>query len=100
MSFIQQLSTLGVHRDFPSARVASTYRHLFTRTAYFLQSAELLPDLKTSKNLRVNTETGLVAPISSHIGLKISYVIRFDNLPEPGFKKTDRLLTSGVQITY
>ena len=60
----------------------------------------MLPDLKTSENLRVNTETGLVAPISSHIGLKISYVIRFDSLPEPGFRKTDRLLTSGVQITY
>lgn len=100
ISFIQQLSTLGIHDDFPSARVSSTYKHLFTKTAYFLQSVEVLPDLEASKNLRVNTETGLVAPISSHIGLKLSYVIRFDNLPEPGFKKTDRLLTSGVQITY
>jgi putative salt-induced outer membrane protein YdiY len=100
ISFIQQLSTDGVHDDFPSARLASTYKHLFTETAYFLQSVELLPDLETSKNLRFNTETGLVAPISSHIGLKISYVIRYDNLPEPGFEKTDRLLTSGIQITY
>jgi putative salt-induced outer membrane protein YdiY len=100
ISFIQQLSTDGVHSDFPSARLASTYKHLFTETAYFLQSVELLPDLETSKNLRFNTETGLVAPISSHIGLKISYVIRYDNLPEPGFEKTDRLLTSGIQITY
>jgi putative salt-induced outer membrane protein YdiY len=100
ISFIQQLSTLGTHDDFPSARIASTYKHLFTQSAYFLQSVELLPDLQTSDNLRFNTETGLVAPISSHIGLKISYVIKYDNLPEPGFEKTDRLLTSGVQITY
>jgi putative salt-induced outer membrane protein YdiY len=100
ISFVQQLSTDGVHDDFPSARLASTYKHLFTETAYFLQSVELLPDLETSKNLRFNTETGLVAPISSHIGLKISYVIRYDNLPEPGFEKTDRLLTSGIQFTY
>ncbi|HET7553102.1 MAG TPA: DUF481 domain-containing protein [Gemmatimonadaceae bacterium] len=100
ISFIQQLSTDGVHDDFPSARIASTYKHLFTETAYFLQSAEVLPDLERSKNLRLNTETALVAPISSHIGLKISYVVRFDNLPEPGFEKTDRLLTSGIQITY
>jgi putative salt-induced outer membrane protein YdiY len=100
ISFIQQRSTEGVHEDFPSARIASTYKRLFTKTAYFLQSVELLPDLETSKNLRLNTETGLVAPISSHIGLKISYVVRFDNLPEPGFEKTDRLLTSGIQITY
>lgn len=100
ISLVQQLSTEGVHDDFPSARIASTYKHLFTETAYFLQSVELLPDLETSKNLRLNTETGLVAPLSSHIGLKLSYVVRFDNLPEPGFEKTDRLLTSGVQITY
>jgi len=100
ISLVQQLSTTGVHNDFPSARIASTYKHLFTQSAYFLQSVELLPDLETSKNLRLNTETGLVAPLSSHIGLKLSYVIRFDNLPEPGFEKTDRLLTSGVQITY
>jgi putative salt-induced outer membrane protein YdiY len=100
ISLIQQLSIDGVHDDFPSARIASTYKHLFTESAYFLQSVELLPDLERSKNLRLNTETGLVAPISSHIGLKISYVIRLDNLPEPGFEKTDRLLTSGVQITY
>jgi putative salt-induced outer membrane protein YdiY len=38
--------------------------------------------------------------LSTNIALKVSYVIRFDNLPEPGFKKTDRLLTSGVQVTF
>jgi len=38
--------------------------------------------------------------LSQHIFLKLSHVIRFDNLPEPGFRKTDRLLTSGIQITY
>jgi hypothetical protein len=64
-SFIQQLSTLVTHRDFSSARIAPTCKRLFTESAYFLQSAEALPDLK-AKDLRVNTERGPVAPISSH----------------------------------
>jgi putative salt-induced outer membrane protein YdiY len=61
---------------------------------------EILPDLKVAKNLRFNTETALVASLSANIALKVSYVVHFDNLPEPGFKKSDRLLTSGVQVTF
>ena len=42
----------------------------------------------------------LVAPLSDVIALKLSYAIRFDNLPEPGFEKTDRIFSSGVQVTF
>ena len=28
------------------------------------------------------------------------YVIQYDKLPEPGFKTTDRFLTSGLQIVF
>lgn len=100
ISFVQQHSIVGANDNFPSARIAGLYQHNFTRLAFFKQGVELLPDLKTSQDLRVNTESDFVAPLSQHISLKLSYVIRFDNLPEPGFKKTDRLLTSGIQITY
>lgn len=100
ISIVQQHSITGLNDNFPSARIAALYQHNFTKLAFFKQAAELLPDLKTSENLRVNTESDVVAPLSQHISLKLSYVIRFDNLPEPGFKKTDRLLTSGIQITY
>lgn len=45
-------------------------------------------------------ETSLVAPLSSRIAFKAGYVIRFDNAPEPGFAKTDRFLTSGLQVVF
>ena len=35
----------------------------------------------------------------SLLALKVSYAIRFDNLPEPGFETTDRLLTTALQLT-
>jgi putative salt-induced outer membrane protein YdiY len=59
----------------------------------------VLPDLETSKDLRVNSETAIVAPLSARFAVKLGYLIRFDNLPEPGFRKTDRLFTSGLQVT-
>lgn len=99
-SYTEQHSTTGVEDDFPAGRLAGTYTHTFSKTASFRQAVEVLPDLKVSKNLRVNTETALVASLSANIALKFSYVVHFDNLPEPGFKKSDRLLTSGVQVTF
>lgn len=90
----------GSTASFTAARAAATYKHMLNKTAYAQEAAEVLPDLQHSKNLRINSATDLVAPISAVISLKVGYVIRFDNLPPPGFKKTDRILTTGVQITF
>ncbi len=90
----------GGYQTFPSARASSTYRQNFTSTAYVQQAVEVLPNLRESKDLRINTESSLVAPISTRIGLKMSYVLRYDGLPQPGFKTTDGILTTGLQITY
>lgn len=95
----QQRSTLDVNDNFTSARTAGLFQHNFKPTAYFLQTIEVLPNLETSEDLRINTETALVAPLSKRFAVKLSYVIRYDKLPEPGFKKTDRLFTSGLQVT-
>jgi putative salt-induced outer membrane protein len=89
----------GTTASFASARAAVAYKHMLNKTAYAQEAAEILPDLQHSQNLRVNSATDLVAPLSTVISLKVNYVIRFDNLPPPGFKKTDGILTTGVQIT-
>ena len=99
-SFTQQVGTDGIQQNFPSARGAMSWRHGFTASAYFTQQLEYIPNLKETEDWRVNTESALVAPLSAKIGLKLAYVIRYDNLPQPGFRSTDRLFTSGIQITF
>ena len=84
--------------SFTAARGAATYKHMLNQTAYAQEAAEVLPDLQHSKNLRINSSTDLVAPLSAVVSLKVGYVIRFDNLPPAGFQKTDRILTTGIQI--
>ena len=84
--------------SFTAARGAATYKHMLNQTAYAQEAAEVLPDLQHSRNLRINSSTDLIAPLSAVISLKVGYVIRFDNLPPVGFKKTDRILTTGIQI--
>ncbi len=99
-SMTQQLAVGGGQQNFPSARAAGSWRHAFTEAAYFQQNLEYIPNLQEPLDWRLNTESSLIAPLSARIGLKLSYVIRYDALPEPGFTDTDRLFTTGLQITF
>jgi putative salt-induced outer membrane protein len=96
----QEADVDSVHQSYPSARAALSYKHQFSKLAYFHQFLEYIPNLQTSGSYRFNTESSLVAPISAHIGVKVAYAIRFDSRPQPTFGTTDRLLTTGIQISY
>ncbi len=102
----QQRNIDGTSDHFNSLRGATSWKHAFARDAYFFQSLEALPNLDDRDDLLVNSETAVVAPISSHIGMKFSYVVRFDNQPALNatgtapLRKTDRILSSGIQISF
>ncbi len=99
-SITQQLGTDDVQRNFPAARAAGAWRHAFTAASYFQQNVEFIPNMRDGEDWRFNSESSVVAPVSAMIGLKLSFVLRYDNLPEPGFMDTDRLFTTGIQITF
>lgn len=80
-------------------RAASAYTHKFGPKASFAQSIELLPNFRDPEDLRINTESAILAPITKDVGVKLSYVIRYDGLPNSGYQATDRLFTSGIQIS-
>jgi putative salt-induced outer membrane protein len=100
VSFIQQRSTARVDDTFAAGRAALSYQHSFTETATFVQTIEVLANLENSQDRRINSETSLTAPISQRIALKSAYLIRYDHQPEPGFKTTDRVFTTGIQIVF
>lgn len=99
IGFNQDRSIDETSDHYTSARGAASWRHHLNEKAFLSEVVEVLPDLKVSDDLRVNSETAIVAPLSSRLAIKLGYNIRFDNLPEPGFRKTDRLFTTGLQVT-
>lgn len=99
-SLNQQTPVGGVTETFAAGRLAANYRRDLTATAYATFDVEFLPNLKTTEDWRMNGEAVLVAPISTVIATKLSYVVRYDNLPEPGFQTTDRIFTAGLQVTF
>ncbi|HWA56820.1 MAG TPA: DUF481 domain-containing protein [Gemmatimonadales bacterium] len=96
----QQWNLNGTQDRFASGRGAIKFKHLLSKAAYVKQLAEVLPNLIDANDVRVNTETAVVAPLSSRVALKASYVLKFDNEPQPGFETTDRYLTSGLQVVF
>jgi putative salt-induced outer membrane protein len=98
--FTQEADVDGTKQSYPSARVAANYKHVFSKTAYFQQLAEYVPNLQTTGAYRVNSESALVAPVSVHVGVKMSFAIRYNSRPPVKFGSTDRVLTTGVQLSF
>lgn len=102
----QQDNLDGTRGTFSSLRGATSWKHMFSANAYLFQGIEFLPNLDDGEDYRVNSETTVVAPLSSHVAMKASYQVRFDNLPSLNaagtspLRKSDRILSTGIQLTF
>ncbi len=87
-----------------AARLGLDYKHSFTELAYFQQTGEYLPNLSDSEAYLMNTESALVAPLSRRLGLKLSYVVRYNNAPpvreNVRLKTTDTFFSSGITVSF
>ena len=95
-----RLDTLHRHKFSPAVRGAVAFKHSFGGSSSFTQTAEYIPNLPDNEQYRVNTESAIVAKMTKHLGLKVAHVVRYDSRPAEGFRKADRILTTGLQVTY
>ncbi len=98
-TLVQQRGSVDTTAGFPAAQAVATFKHGFTDRAFFRQRLEWIPNFRDASDYRVNSESAVIAPFSRRLALKMSLVIRYDNLPEPGFGSIDRVFTSGVQLS-
>ena len=56
LAMTQQLSTLDSTRNFVSLRSGSSYKHFFSKTAFFQQTVEYLPSLEDSDDYRISAQ--------------------------------------------
>jgi putative salt-induced outer membrane protein len=98
--YTQEADVDGTSQNYPSARFALNYKHMFSKKAYFQEFADYAANLQTSGSYRANSESALVAPISAHVGIKLSYSVRYDSRPPVNFGTTDRVLTMGIQLSF
>lgn len=97
---VNQRNTSDEIQNFNSGRGAVVYRHTFSPSTYFEEAATVLPNLDDSDDLRMTSYSSLVAPISSHFGLNVTYRVEYDHQPQVGKKTTDTALQTGLQINF
>lgn len=85
---------------YASARLFGEYSHSFSKATRFSQTVEYLPNLQESSDYIVNEETAFTTNLIGNLAFKISYAVIFDNLPPPGFVKTDRLFKTALLYTF
>lgn len=96
----------GGQQDDFVGNLDAMYRHQFSKASNFEQNAAVTPNFSNGDAWMFTSKSSLVAPLSQRIGIKVSYLINFNNSPplKPAsaerFGKFDGLLTTGVQFRY
>lgn len=76
-------------RSFAAFRAFGKYTHDFNPAVKFLQTVEQVQSMKDHRDYRLNTETGIVAALSTMFSIKTSYLWRHVGQPPPGNVKDD-----------
>jgi putative salt-induced outer membrane protein YdiY len=86
--------------DFASGRAYAKYVRILSATAQFSQDAEYLHDWSDSKDYRLNTETAIIASLTTHLSLKASYKWNRVGKPPAGIGKDDTTTMVALIINY
>jgi putative salt-induced outer membrane protein YdiY len=86
--------------DFASGRAYAKYLHQLSETANFTQDAEYIHNFDNRKAYRLNTETALIASMTTHLSLKASFQWKRNAVPPPGAVKDDTLTSVALIVNY
>jgi len=64
------------------------------------QPATFYPALSGGSTYRAEAEVTAQAAMSARLALKIGYLVRYSNLPVPGFRSTDTMPTASVVLRW
>lgn len=61
---------------------------------------EYLPNITIGSDYQMNSELSISAALNSIFAIKTGYLLRYDNLPNPGATKTDTLFTTALVAKF
>jgi putative salt-induced outer membrane protein len=98
--YIREYRIHSKDEAFATARLYSKYEHVISPTANFTQDGELVFNLEDSEDIRAKTETALIAALSAHLSLKVSYVWKYVGEPPASFGHSDTLTSVSLIAVY
>jgi putative salt-induced outer membrane protein YdiY len=98
--FTQEQYVRDTAMSFPGVRLTSDLTHRFETRVTFEEGAQYIAETQDNGAHRLTSETSLVAPLTSHIGMRLDYLITYDSRPAHRYRTTDRNLTGGFQFSF
>jgi putative salt-induced outer membrane protein YdiY len=99
--FTRENRTNGERKSFNKARVYTEVSRQWTETASSKLWVEYLPNFTTRKDWQFNTEFSTTANISSVFALKTAYLLKYDNVINPGARaKRDGVFTTALVAKF
>ena len=100
IAWLHESRSVGTGIDDPIGVLQLLSRIPFGTAGDTTQRFTVYPDFKTSAAYRSEAEITAQAAMSTHLALKIGYLLRYSNAPVPGFKKTDNTTTASVVLRW
>ena len=86
--------------EFASGKVYGKYTRTLSKTASFLQDAEYLHNFQAPDGYRLNMSSSLLASLSTHMSIKVSYTWKYVNMPPKGFIRSDTATSVALIVNY
>ena len=100
-NYAREEYTDNTDQDYLEGRVFGKYEYAFTEKNRFSQSLEFLYNFDDSDNYKVNSVTALISALNSHLALKASYEVQYNNQPVPEtLKETDTILGMTLVVDF
>jgi putative salt-induced outer membrane protein len=92
--------TIGPSVDDPVGVLQLLSRIPFGAAGDTTQRVTFYPDFRTSSAYRTDVEVTAQAALNARLALKVGYLVRYANVPVPGFEKTDTTTTASIVVRW
>ncbi len=86
--------------DYAGGILGARYTWQLSETAAFGQHITWYPNFQDATDWRLTSETALRASINASLALKMSYEVRYDHLPVPGYTSTDTTTKASLVVSF
>lgn len=94
-------SPVGLPRTSAATVLAGAgYVWKISATSQLTEDARIVESLSTASDWRFDNAAALTAKVNAIMSLKLSHVTHVVNLPTPGFKKTDTILSAALVAKF
>lgn len=98
LTWTDEEPVVGEGIDYLGAVAGAAYAWKVTEAATFRERLLFFPNFDTSDDWRVRSETSFEAAFAASWAVRVGYLYTRDNLPAPGFEKTDS--TTSVSLVW